>query len=125
MFHEFKSTTIAPSDAGGAWRNSAEITFQRETGFSFNEKRLLRTGGPADQAHIIGLLANNDLMLGSTGGINKWTGNGREIGTPFLKDPDPGPSGIGHASHMIEGAGYFTVPAARTLAVVNLNLRHT
>jgi hypothetical protein len=124
IFNQLQRTAVAPPHARWAGRNSTKIALQGKAGLSFNKKRFLRAGGTTDQTHIINLIADDDVILGRAGGINKWSGNSRKINTSLSKHPDTGSSGIGNSSHMIEGAGYFAMPATRTFGMVNLYPRH-
>lgn len=101
IFYQFQGPAITPPYAGGAWWDATKIAFQGKAGLSLNKKRFFRARGPADQAHIVSLTADDQIVLGCTGGVYKWTGNSWKIGMSLSKYPDPGPSGIGRASHVI------------------------
>jgi len=120
IFHQFQGAGIAPPNAGRAGRDTTEIALQGETRFSLNEKRFFRAGGPADQTHIVGLITDDQIVLGRTGCIYKRACNGGEKGTTFSKDSDAGSSGIGHPGYMVQGTSYFAVPATRTFGMIDL-----
>jgi hypothetical protein len=120
IFNQLQRTAIAPPHARWAGRNSTKIALQGKAGLSFNKKRFLRAGSTTDQTQIISLIADYHVIFGCTSGINKWSGNGREINTSLSKHPDTGSSGIGNSCHMIEGTGYFAMPATRTFGMVYL-----
>ena len=63
IFYQFQGPAITPPYAGGAWGDATKIAFQGKTGLSLNKKGLFRTGGPADQTHIVGLIADDQLIF--------------------------------------------------------------
>ncbi len=63
IFYQFQGPAITPPYAGGAWGDATKIAFQGKTGLSLNKKGLFRTGGPADQTHIIRVITHHEFIL--------------------------------------------------------------
>jgi hypothetical protein len=63
FFYQLQGTGVAPSHTGWSRRNAAKIALEGKTGLRFNEQRLFRARGSANQTHVIGLITYNQLIL--------------------------------------------------------------
>jgi hypothetical protein len=124
VLNQFEGSGITPSHTGRAGWDAAEVAFQGKPGLCLNEKGLFRAGSPADQTHIIRAIINHELMLGGTGCIHKWSGDSGEIGVAFTEHPDAGPSWIGYAGHMVQGARDLAMSATGAFGMINPDLWH-
>lgn len=124
ILYQLQGPGIAPPNARRARWDTTKIALQREACFSLDEKGFFWTGGSANQTHIVGLITKDQIILGSTGCVDKRAGNGGKKSVPFSENPDTGPSRIGYTGYVVQTAGQFAVPAPGTFCMINLDSGH-
>ena len=105
VFCQLQRPGIAPPNARRARWDTTKITLQGEAGFSLNKEGFFWTGGSANQTHVVGLITDDQVILGSTGCIDKGAGNGGEKSVPFSENPDTGPSRVGYTGYVVQTTG--------------------
>lgn len=124
VFNKFQGPGIARPNTRRVWRNSAKITFERDTGPGLHKERLFRARSPAQHAHVVRASIGRHDIFGRAGRVNKRTCYHGKKDPAFVENPNPGTPWITFAGHMVQGACYFAVTAARALGVVYLDPCH-
>ena len=123
ILHQFQRPTVTPSDTGRIRRDPTEIALEWKSCFSLDEKRFVRARSPAENAHVVRMAVDLNLIFGSAGSIHKRTGYYRKEYIALMEDANACPPGI-DIGHMVERASDFAMAAARTLGVVNQYFGH-